>query len=74
MLTPADLKDGKVSVTKNVVYSDEKRIGQTPKSDAGFRSVPVPDAFFWNFKKFCVPSLKLNVIVNLPLKNELSND
>ena len=41
-ITHADLKDGKVSVSKDIVFINGKEIVQTPKSKAAFRSVPVP--------------------------------
>ena len=37
-----DLKDGKVNVSKDIVFIDGKEIVQPPKSKAAFRSVPVP--------------------------------
>ena len=41
-ITHADLKDGKVNVSKDIVFIGGKEIVQPPKSKAAFRSVPVP--------------------------------
>lgn len=41
-ITHADLKDGKVNVSKDIVFIGGKEIIQPPKSKAAFRSVPVP--------------------------------
>lgn len=37
-----DFEKGIVSVNKNVVFVNGEKIEQTPKSDAGYRIVPVP--------------------------------
>lgn len=41
-ITHADLKDGKVNVSKDIVFIGGKEIIQPPKSKAAFRTVPVP--------------------------------
>lgn len=41
-LTPADFKDGVVSVNKNVVFINKQRIEQPPKTKASIRSVLIP--------------------------------
>ena len=41
-LSVTNLKDGKVSVSKDIVFICGKEIIQPPKSKAAFRSVPVP--------------------------------
>lgn len=45
-LSPADLKDGKVNVSKDIVFLNRKEIIQPPKSKAAFRSVPVPQDIY----------------------------
>ena len=45
-LSPADLKDGKVDVSKDIVFIGGKEIIQPPKSKAAFRSVPVPNDIY----------------------------
>ena len=50
-LTPEDFKDGKVFVTKDIVFVDGKEIIQPPKSKAGIRTVPVPDDIFFDISK-----------------------
>ena len=37
-----DFEKGTVSVSKNVVFVNGKKIEQTPKTEAGYRKVPVP--------------------------------
>ena len=45
-LSPADLKYGKASVSKDIVFIAKEAIIQTPKSAAAFRSVPVPNDIY----------------------------
>jgi len=44
-LTDNDFDNGKVKVTKNVVFMDGKRIEQTPKTKASVRTVVVPKQY-----------------------------
>ena len=50
-ITHEDLKDGKVSVSKDIVFIDGKEIVQPPKSKAAFRSVPVPGDIYEEMQK-----------------------
>ena len=45
-ITHKDLKDRKVSVSKDIVFIGGKEIVQPPKSKAAFRSVPVPSDIY----------------------------
>lgn len=42
-LSPADIQDGKITVSKDIVFVGGKKIIQPPKSKAAFRSVPIPE-------------------------------
>ena len=50
-ITHADLKDGKVNVSKDIVFIDGQAIVQPPKSKAAFRSVPVPGDIYAEMQK-----------------------
>ena len=50
-ITHEDLKDGKVSVSKDIVFIGGKEIVQPPKSKAAFRSVPVPGDIYEEMQK-----------------------
>ena len=50
-ITHKDLKNGKVSVSKDIVFIDGKEIVQPPKSKAAFRSVPVPGDIYEEMQK-----------------------
>ena len=50
-ITHADLKDGKVNVSKDIVFIGGKEIIQPPKSKAAFRSVPVPGDIYEEMQK-----------------------
>ena len=50
-ITHEDLKDGKVSVSKDIVFIDGKEVVQPPKSKAAFRSVPVPSDIYAEMQK-----------------------
>ena len=50
-LSPADLKDGEVNVSKDIVFLNRKEIIQPPKSKAAFRSVPVPQNIYNEMRK-----------------------
>ena len=45
-LSPADIQDGKITVSKDIVFVGGKKIIQPPKSKAAFRSVPIPEDIY----------------------------
>ena len=50
-ITHEDLKDGKATVSKDIVFIDGQAIVQSPKSKAAFRSVPVPGDIYEEMQK-----------------------